>query len=78
MSQSSNHNDQTYVYNGVEVCKTGRIAKRNAAQTGSRDTRGMEFLYEIKPHNQQDGSWVLWVKREELFEIFDQRGKHDE
>lgn len=55
-------NKKTYVYEGVEVIKTGRTASRSTA-------RKRITLYEIKPYDNENGSWSKWVKYDELYEI---------
>lgn len=54
---------QTYVYDNVEVKKTGREAKKTL-KSGSVDQ-----LVEITPVDSIVGSWKKWVRNAELFEV---------
>lgn len=67
MSESSEN--KTYVHDGVEVVKTGRVAKKERATTGRRVTGSASLLYEITPADRESGSWKKWVKESELYEI---------
>ncbi len=53
----------SFVYEGVEVKKTGRIASRQGA--GAR----MVEVVEITPVNDYDGTWKKWVAPGALFVI---------
>lgn len=56
-----------YIYNQIEVQKTGRIAKKY-----SRDkTRVIDILYEIKPKLTTEiaDSWTKWVRETDLYII---------
>ncbi len=56
---------ETFVYEGVEVTKTGRKAKREIVRP--RGEPVVTYLHEITP---TDGTgWLKWVKLEELFLI---------
>lgn len=60
----------TYVYQDTEVELTGREAKRQGKTgRGSKHTF-TEILVEIRPVNDPN-AWKRWVKKSELFEIFD-------
>lgn len=66
-------NNETFVYNGLEVKLTGRIAIKKQ-ETKSRVRRGEitkteTELYEITPVSLEDGSWKKWVEMNELFVI---------
>ena len=54
---------QTYVYENVEVKKTGRTAQKTL-KSGSVDQ-----LVEITPVDSMVGSWKKWVRDAELFEV---------
>ena len=54
---------QTYVYENVEVKKTGRTAQKTL-KSGSVDQ-----LVEITPVDPMVGSWKKWVRDAELFEV---------
>ncbi len=54
---------QTYVYENVEVKKTGRTAQKKL-KSGSIDQ-----LVEIAPIDTVIGSWKKWVREAELFEV---------
>ena len=56
---------ETYVYDGTEVKKTGRTAKREVPRVKG-DPIVMQ-LVEITPAD--DTGWLKWVKPEELFII---------
>ena len=55
----------TYVYDNVEVSKTGRVALKKL-NSGKVDT-----LVEITPINSQVGVWKKWVREHELFLVQD-------
>lgn len=55
--------EQTYVFENVEVRKTGRKAK-NKLRSGKIDE-----LVEITPTEQSVGSWKKWVREDVLFEV---------
>ncbi len=52
-----------YLLDDVEVVKTGRTAKRKL-KSNKVDER-----IEIKPANNEDGSWKKWVRENDLFTI---------
>lgn len=52
-----------YVYDNVEVIKTGRTAKK-ALRSGKVDE-----LFEVTPVESFDGVWKKWVRDSELFEV---------
>lgn len=56
-------NDITYVYENVEIVKTGRSAERKL-KSGKVDQ-----LVEITPQDSSVGSWKKWVREDELFEV---------
>lgn len=51
-----------YVYNGTEVLLTGRVAEKDLR-------RGTDVLYEVKPHDLENGSWRKWVRPTDLYVI---------
>lgn len=53
----------TYVYENVEVRKTGRKAERKL-KSGKNDT-----VVEITPVDSITGSWRKWVSEDILFEV---------
>lgn len=54
--------EETYVYEGTEVIKTGRTASRKAGTV-------TDTLYEIKPASQHAVSWLKWVKERDLYKV---------
>ena len=56
---------ETYVYDGTEVKKTGRTAKREVPRLKGEPI--VMQLVEITPAD--DTGWLKWVKPEELFII---------
>lgn len=52
-----------YVYDNVEVVKTGRSAQK-PLRSGKVDE-----LFEITPVEHIDGTWKKWVREIELFEV---------
>jgi hypothetical protein len=59
----------TYVYDNVEVKKTGRQAER-ALRAGKEDV-----IFEITPVDQRDGTWRKWVRDADLY-FMKQEGGH--
>lgn len=55
--------EPTYVYEGTEVKKTGRSARRESKR-GKK-----EITHEITPALDSVGTWKKWVYQEELFEV---------
>ncbi len=55
--------EQTYVYDNIEVVMTGRTA------TKSLRSGRVETLYEISPKLTVVGSWKKWVRIEDLYEV---------
>lgn len=59
-----------YVYGELEVVLTGRVAKKEGKRTSRRtSTPKVDIKYEIKPADEEAGSWTKWVHLEELYEI---------
>lgn len=54
---------QTYVYEQVEVKKTGRTASQKL-RSGKTDT-----IYEITPVESMNGSWKKWVRDDQMFQV---------
>lgn len=61
--------NKTFVYDGTEVVRTGRIAKASNVKAGAKPHIS-QILIEIKPLD-KDIEWKKWVKQSELFEIDD-------
>lgn len=59
----------TFVYDGTEVFRTGRIAKASNLKSGSKPHLS-QILVEIRPIDKEI-EWKKWVKQSELFEITD-------
>ncbi|MEM2159621.1 MAG: hypothetical protein QXN55_01550 [Candidatus Nitrosotenuis sp.] len=57
----------TYVFEGTEVKKTGRIASRSKKRRSRGELQEMEMLVEVVPVD--DPVWKKWVKESELFLI---------
>lgn len=56
-------NDVSFVYDSIEVIKTGRTATRKLPSGKSQS------VVEITPKDQTIASWKKWVNEQELFEI---------
>jgi|GEM_PF-1437272 len=59
--------EKTFVYENQEIVLTGRKAVK---RVNSREFT----LLEITPVD-KDVNWKKWVRREDLYEIFDESGK---
>jgi len=59
----------SFVYENVEVRKTGRTASRTL-QSGKA-----EIVVEITPKNDKDGLWHKWVPERVLFVVEDNQGE---
>lgn len=55
--------NKTYIYDGVEVCQTGRTAQRKLS-SGKVDE-----LVEITPIDSIIGNWKKWVREIDLYEV---------
>jgi peptidyl-tRNA hydrolase len=55
--------EQTYVYDNLEVRKTGRTAKKVLR------SNKVDELFEITPVDEKVGTWKKWVRDAELFEV---------
>ena len=64
----TNETEKTFVYDGTEVRKTGRRAKKDL-----QSPRGKTeiVICEITPADEMDGAWKKWVQDKELFTIVD-------
>lgn len=60
--------EERFVYDGIEVRKTGRTASKPSIG-GKRQT-----LVEIEPVYDYDGLWKKWVHENALFEIDPPKG----
>lgn len=58
----------TYAYDNVEVCLTGRVAEKIIPAAG-RAAERVDQLVEVKPINDEDGSWTKFVRMTDLYEI---------
>lgn len=57
---------ETFVYDGIEVEKTGRIAERKiSSRPGTADNH---ILYEVKPVD-KDLDWKKWVDQKMLYKV---------
>ncbi len=65
--------DVSYIYDGVEVIRTGRTATKNFTNKMTRSQTSIELrLYEIQPLDvSTHGSWKKWVSLDDLFTIED-------
>lgn len=62
--------NKKYVYQELEVVLTGRVAKKEGKRTSRRTTAPkIDIKYEIKPADDEAGTWTKWVHLEELYEI---------
>lgn len=62
-----------FVYEGLEVKKTGRIAQRTLSQrprAGSKPEPVLQILVEIEPVDNLN-IWKKWVNEDQLFSIKD-------
>lgn len=60
---------ETFVYDGVEVKKTGRVAKRSIPLTSVRSSKhiaGQVELVEITPIDEL-ADWKKWVRQTDLY-----------
>lgn len=63
--------EKQYVFENLEVKKTGRVAVRQLASASKRTIE----LVEITPVHENDGSWTKWVSESSLFLIMDEKSK---
>lgn len=64
--------NETFVYDGVEVRKTGRVACREIKTIPGKSQKS--FLHEITPVD-SDLDWKKWVNPDHLFIV--QKDKND-
>jgi hypothetical protein len=55
----------TYVFDNIEVKKTGRTAQRTLP------SKKIDQLVEITPVDDKVGTWKKWVREAELFAVGD-------
>jgi hypothetical protein len=55
---------QTYVFETVEVQKTGRTARKKSAMTGKD-----QILFEVEPVDKESIQWKKWVPEDQLYII---------
>ena len=53
-----------YVYENIEVKKTGRTASRTIGTSTK-----IQVVVEITPTDEDDGTWKKWVNPDQLFVI---------
>ena len=58
----------SFVHDDIEVVLTGRIATRELAARGATKMRVDEKV-EIKPKDDENGSWRKFVRMSDLYEI---------
>lgn len=59
-----------FVYDGVLVHKTGRVAKKTSNKHTLRKSHSIEeTIVEIIPVDIEDGTWKRWVSEEDLFVV---------
>lgn len=68
--------NQTYIYDSVEVRKTGRTATKQKEARISKVTK-TDILYEIEPLDTNMYQWKKWVKEDELYTIRDNNDDDD-
>ena len=62
----STSGEETFVYDGVEVRLTGRVAKK--AQNPSSQDKKQNMLFEVTPVD-KTFDWVKWVRPTDLYKI---------
>lgn len=66
----------TYIYDNMEVVKTGRKAAKSVPPKKKRSERtptNQDILFEITPADPDDGTWKRWVRQSDLYEIIEQK-----
>lgn len=61
--QQNQQSEQTYVYDNVEVRRTGRVAT-NKLRSGKLDE-----VVEVTPVDSTVGTWRKWVREDILFKV---------
>lgn len=56
----------TFVHEGIEVKKTGKVATKTLPSLGGKPPRLLK-IYEITPV--KDFDWVKWVAEEQLYKV---------
>ena len=56
--------EKTFVFETVEVRKTGRTARKKSAMTGKD-----QILYEVEPIDKESIQWKKWVPEDQLYVI---------
>lgn len=56
--------DKTFIYEGIEVKATNRVAKKLGPMARPNDT-----LIEITPLREEDGTWLKFVPMTELYQV---------
>jgi len=54
---------KTYVYDNVEVIKTGKQARKTLA------SGKLDVLNEVTPKDADIGTWKKWVRDSDLYEV---------
>lgn len=65
MTEQVEDTDKTFVFENVEVKKTGRVAHRKLRSSK------IDVLVEITPVDEKTGTWKKWARPAELFEVGD-------
>lgn len=63
--------NKNYVYDGTEIKLTGRKAQRKRTRSRTARTDAIDEIFEIKPADEELGSWKKWVREIELYEVID-------
>jgi hypothetical protein len=61
---------QTYIFQGVEVVMTGRIAIRETPTTRGKQPI-KTTLYEVTPADKEEGSWKRWAGLSDMYKVID-------
>lgn len=59
---------KTYVFEGVEVKLTGRVAKKPSTMSANV----MLIQYEVQPADEEVPQWKKWAKEADLFTIHEE------
>ena len=69
--------EEKYVFDNMEVVKTGRKAIKDKPTKANRSdrtpTKQDDVLYEITPADKENGSWKKWVRNIDLYRILEQK-----
>lgn len=66
--------EQTYVFEGVEVVKTGRVAVKNITKRGSLIPVKSFEIVEIEPLD-KSMDWKKWIDPNQLFTVKNEEDK---